>query len=91
MTRCSARVRSSQDGRKIHPAYLAEVKSRGNRRRPTTTTRSAQRSRPTRLLRPLNEGGCELVEGLSRPTVACGAGLCSAAPPFLLDHGECDV
>ncbi len=50
-----------QDGRKIHPAYLFEVKSPQESRGPWDYYKLLQTIPADQAFRPLNEGGCPLV------------------------------
>jgi branched-chain amino acid transport system substrate-binding protein len=49
------------DGRKIHPAYLFEVKSPAESRAPWDYYKLVQTTPGEQAFRPLGEGGCALV------------------------------
>ena len=49
------------DGRKLHPAYLLEVKAPGESRGPWDYYKLLQTSSPEDAWRPVSEGGCSLV------------------------------
>lgn len=50
------------DGRKIHPAYLFEVKKPGESKAPWDYYKLVQTIPAEKAFRPLNEGGCPLVK-----------------------------
>jgi branched-chain amino acid transport system substrate-binding protein len=52
-----------QDGRKIHPAYLVEVKKPEESKAPYDYYKIRATIPADQAFRPLNEGGCELVKG----------------------------
>ena len=49
------------DGRKLHPAYLFEVKSPAESRGPFDYYKLLQTTPGEQAFRPINEGGCNLV------------------------------
>jgi branched-chain amino acid transport system substrate-binding protein len=49
------------DGRKIHPAYLFEVKTPAESRYPGDVYRLTSTIPIDKAFRPMNEGGCSLV------------------------------
>ena len=50
------------DGRKIHPAYLFEVKKPSESKGPWDLYKLLQTIPADKAFRPLNEGGCPLVK-----------------------------
>ncbi len=58
---CFGKGTIRQDGRKIHPAYLFEVKSPQESRGPWDYYKLLQTIPADQAFRPLNEGGCPLV------------------------------
>jgi len=52
-----------QDGRKLHPAYLVEVKKPEESKAPYDYYKIRATIPADQAFRPLNEGGCELVKG----------------------------
>ena len=52
-----------QDGRKVHPAYLFEVKKPSESKGPWDLYKLRATIPTEEAFRPLNEGGCELVKG----------------------------
>jgi branched-chain amino acid transport system substrate-binding protein len=52
-----------QDGRKLHPAYLVEVKKPEESKGPYDYYKIRATIPADQAFRPLNEGGCELVKG----------------------------
>ena len=59
---CFGPGRIRQDGRKIHPVYLLEVKKPSESRHPWDTCKIIAITPAEEAFRPLNEGGCELVK-----------------------------
>ena len=53
--------RIREDGRKLHPVYLFEVKKPGESRFPFDYYKVLQTTAPDQAFRPLSEGGCPLV------------------------------
>ena len=50
------------DGRKIHPAYLFEVKKPSESKGPWDLYKILERIPAVESIRPLNQGGCPLVK-----------------------------
>jgi branched-chain amino acid transport system substrate-binding protein len=55
--------RIREDGRKLHPAYLFEVKSPEESRGPWDYYKLLQTTSAEQAFRPLSEGGCPLIRG----------------------------
>ena len=55
--------RLREDGRKIHPAYLFEVKAPGESRRPGDVYKTVGTVPAEEAFRPLAEGGCPMLRG----------------------------
>ena len=53
--------RVREDGRKVHPAYLFEVKAPGESKGAWDYYKLLQTTPADEAFRPLNEGGCPLV------------------------------
>ena len=53
--------RVREDGRKIHPVFLFEVKSPGESRAPFDYYKVAATTPAEEAFRPVSEGGCSLV------------------------------
>ena len=58
---CFGAGRIREDGRKIHPSYLFEVKSPAESKAPWDYYKLLQTTPADEAFRPLNEGGCPLV------------------------------
>jgi branched-chain amino acid transport system substrate-binding protein len=58
---CFGQGRIREDGRKIHPSYLFEVKAPGESHAPWDYYKLLQTTPAEEAFRPLNEGGCPLV------------------------------
>ncbi len=58
---CFGRGRIREDGRKVHPAYLFEVKSPAESRGPWDYYKLAGTVPAEQAFRPLEEGNCPLV------------------------------
>jgi branched-chain amino acid transport system substrate-binding protein len=58
---CFGQGRIREDGRKIHPSYLFEVKAPAESRAPWDYYKLLQTTPAEEAFRPLNEGGCPLV------------------------------
>ena len=54
-------VQIREDGRKLTPSYLFQVKNAGRARTPGTTTSDRGHAPADEAFRPLAEGGCSLV------------------------------
>jgi branched-chain amino acid transport system substrate-binding protein len=54
--------RVREDGRKIHPAYLFEVKKPSESKGPWDYYKVVSQIPANEAFRPLNEGGCSLVQ-----------------------------
>jgi branched-chain amino acid transport system substrate-binding protein len=58
---CFGQGRIREDGRKIHPSYLFEVKAPSDSRGPWDYYKPLQTTPAEEAFRPMNEGGCPLV------------------------------
>ena len=58
---CFGQGRIREDGRKIHPSYLFEVKAPSESRGPWDYYKPLQTTPAEDAFRPMNEGGCSLV------------------------------
>ncbi|MBV8617205.1 MAG: ABC transporter substrate-binding protein, partial [Acetobacteraceae bacterium] len=60
---CFGKGRIREDGRKIHPAYLFEVKAPGESKQPWDLYKLVGTTPAEEAFRPVKEGGCPLVQG----------------------------
>jgi branched-chain amino acid transport system substrate-binding protein len=60
---CFGVGRIREDGRKLHPSYLFQVKPPSDRTSPGDVYRLLATTAPDDAFRPLTEGGCPMVKG----------------------------
>ena len=60
---CFGAGRIREDGRKVHPSYLLQVKTLEESKGPLDVLKVAATTPPDAAFRPMGEGGCSLVKG----------------------------
>ncbi len=60
---CFGAGRIREDGRKVHPSYLLQVKTLEESKGPLDVLKVAATTPPDAAFRPMSEGGCSLVKG----------------------------